>query len=85
MYQLIVISKNTYKLLARLDVEMVNKKYNLMLPESDDYETIAGLILHYHEDIPTKNNVLTVNEFKFTILNVNEHVIQEVQLEVFPI
>ena len=76
------LSKNTYKLFARLDVEMVNKKYNLILPESDDYETIAGLILHYHEDIPAKNDVLTVNEFKFTIINVNENVIQEVQLEV---
>ena len=61
---------------------MVNKKYDLMLPESDDYETIAGLILHYHEDIPAKNKVLMVNEFKFTIINVNENVIQEVQLEV---
>ncbi|MDC0204165.1 hemolysin family protein [Flavobacteriales bacterium] len=78
----IQLSKNTYKLFARLDVEMVNKKYNLILPESDDYETIAGLILHYHEDIPTKNKVLMVNEFKFTIINVNENVIQEVQLEV---
>ena len=76
------LSKNTYKLFARLDVEMVNKKYNLSLPESDDYETIAGLILHYHEDIPVKNNVLTVNEFKFTIINVNDNAIQEVQLEV---
>ena len=76
------LSKNTYKLFARLDVEMVNKKYNLSLPESDDYETIAGLILHYHEDIPVKNNVLMVNEFKFTIINVNDNAIQEVQLEV---
>jgi len=78
----IQLSKNTFKLFARLDVEMVNKKYNLKLPESDDYETIAGLILNYQEDIPAKNDVITVNEFKFTIINVNENVIQEVQLEV---
>ena len=76
------VSANMYKLFARLDVEMVNKKYGLMLPESDDYETIAGLILHYYEDIPLKNNILTINEFKFTILNVNDNAIQEVQLEV---
>jgi len=76
------LSKNTFKLFARLDVEIVNKKYNLKLPESDDYETIAGLILNYQEDIPAKNDVITVNEFKFTIINVNENVIQEVQLEV---
>lgn len=77
------LSKNTYKLFARLDVEFVNKKYNLSLPESDDYETIAGLILHYHENIPVKNNILMVQEFKFTIINVNDNAIQEVQLDVF--
>ena len=76
------LSKNTFKLFARLDVEMVNKKYHLKLPESDDYETIAGLILNYQEDIPAKNDVITVNQFKFTIINVNENVIKEVQLEV---
>ena len=76
------ISENTYKLFARLDVEMVNKKYDLLLPESDDYETIAGLILHYHENIPDKNNVLMVDDFKFTILHVNDNAIQEVQLDV---
>ena len=76
------LSKNKYLLFAGLDIELVNKKYNLTLPESDEYETIAGLILHHLEEIPQKNDVIKLEEFQFTIIKVNETAIQEVQLKV---
>ena len=76
------LAKNKYLLLALLDIELVNKKYNLTLPESDEYETIAGLILHHLEEIPQKNDVIELEEFQFTIIKVNESAIQEVQLNV---
>ena len=75
------LSENSYRLLAKIDVEMVNKKYNLELPESDEYETIAGLLLHHFEEIPTINDVIELEEYQFTIIKVNETTIQEVQLE----
>jgi putative hemolysin len=75
------LSENSYRLLAKIDVEMVNKKYNLDLPESDEYETIAGLLLHHFEEIPTNNDVIKLEEYQFTIIKVNETTIQEVQLE----
>ena len=71
-----------YQLFARLDVEQVNKKYELNLPESDHYETIAGLILCQMEEIPKQGDVITLEEFQFTIIKVNNTAIQEVQLEV---
>tara|TARA_B100000795_G_scaffold74657_1_gene52959 strand:+ start:1167 stop:2342 length:1176 start_codon:yes stop_codon:yes gene_type:complete len=52
------LAKNKYHLFALLDIELVNKKYDLTLPESDEYETIAGLILHHLEEIPQKNDVI---------------------------
>ena len=73
---------NKYQLFARLDVEQVNKKYELNLPESDHYETIAGLILSQMEEIPKQGDVITLEEFQFTIIKVNNTAIQEVQLEV---
>ena len=76
------LAKNKYHLFALLDIELVNKKYNLTLPESDEYETIAGLILHHLEEIPQKNDVIKLEEFQFTIIKVNETAIQEVQLKV---
>jgi len=75
------LAKNKYQLFAGLDIELVNKKYNLTLPESDEYETIAGLILHHLEEIPQKNDVIKLEEFQFTIIKVNESAIQEVQLK----
>ena len=76
------LAKNKYQLFAGLDIELVNKKYNLTLPESDEYETIAGLILHHLAEIPQKNDVVELEEFQFTIIKVNDTAIQEVQLKV---
>ena len=76
------LAKNKYQLFAGLDIELVNKKYNLTLPESNEYETIAGLILDHLEEIPQKNDVIKLGEFQFTIIKVNETAIQEVQLKV---
>jgi putative hemolysin len=76
------LSKNKYQLFAGLDIELVNKKYDLTLPESDEYETLAGLILHHLEEIPQKNDVIKLDEFQFTIIKVNATAIQEVQLKV---
>ncbi len=73
---------NKYQLFGRLDVEHVNKKYELGLPESEHYETIAGLILYQLEEIPLHGDIITIEEFQFTIINVNDTSIQEVQLQV---
>ena len=75
------LSKDKFKFLARLDVDVVNKKYSLNLPESEEYKTIAGLILHYNEDIPNVGQVVNIENFKFTILDVKENAINEVQLD----
>ncbi len=76
------LSENSFRFLGKIDIEMVNKKYNLQLPESDEYETIAGLLLHHFEEIPKKDDVIELEEYQFNIINVNETTIQEVQLEV---
>ncbi len=76
------LSENSFLFLGKIDIEMVNKKYNLQLPESDEYETIAGLLLHHFEEIPEKDDVIELKEYQFNIINVNETTIQEVRLEV---
>jgi CBS domain containing-hemolysin-like protein len=76
------LSENSFRFLGKIDIEMVNKKYNLKLPESDEYETIAGLLLHHFEEIPKKDDVIELEEYQFNIINVNETTIQEVRLEV---
>ena len=76
------INENTFSLLGRSDVEDINKKFKLHLPDSDEYETVAGLLLFYHEDIPKKDDTIELEDYRFTILNVNKTTILEVKLEV---
>ena len=76
------IDKTTFILLGRSYVEDINKQYNLVLPESDEYETIAGLLLSYLEEIPKKDTVIELGDCHFTIINVNKTTIQEVKLVV---
>ena len=76
------IDENKFRLLARSNVEEINKKYNLNLPKSDDYETIAGLILNHQEKIPKINDEVSIQNFIFKITKVDKKTIQEVIMEV---
>ena len=60
--------KNHYQFSARLEIDYINEKYGLDLPVSDEYETLAGLILAHHGAIPKMNDAIVVGDFRFTIL-----------------
>jgi len=77
------INDTTFILFGRSYVEDVNRKYNLLLPESDEYETISGLLLDYLENIPKKDDVVEFGDYHFTITNVNDTTINEVKLVVY--
>ncbi len=79
-----VLGDGEYLLSARLEIDYLNEKYRLELPESDDYETLAGLILHIHEDIPVLNEVIRYDSFTFTIIEASEFKIDKVRLKLSP-
>ena len=79
------ISDTEYVFSARLEVGEINRKYNLDLPESDDYETIAGLIMHINEDIPAEQEILQFGAFSFTILKTTKNRIETVALKILDI
>jgi len=74
------IDSTTFILPGRSYVEDINRKYSLALPESDEYETISGLLLDHLENIPKKEDVIEFEDYCFTIINVNKTTIQEVRL-----
>lgn len=75
------ISDNEYIFSGRQEIDILNDKYELYLPNEDEYETIAGLILHTKEDIPKLNEEVVINEyFKFKILEVTNTRIEKVHL-----
>jgi CBS domain containing-hemolysin-like protein len=67
---------------ARLETDYVNDKYNLDLPILDNFETLSGLIMHYHESIPRINEEIRIENFLFTITSVTRTRIETVNLKV---
>ena len=76
------IADNEYILSGRLEIDYLNEKYDLNLPQSDDYETIAGLIINNHESIPELREVITIGNLSFTILQASENRIEQIHLKI---
>ncbi len=67
------INENEYLVSGRLEVRTVNQKLNLDIPESDDYETIAGFILHHHQNFPKLNEQIRMVGFLCKCVKVNNN------------
>jgi CBS domain containing-hemolysin-like protein len=76
------ISDNTYKFSARLEVDYINETYKINLPESENYETLGGLIVNATEEIPQENEDVVIDNFKFTIEEVSSTKIDVVLLKI---
>lgn len=76
------ISDNEYLFSARLEVEEINRKFELDLPESDEYETLAGLIMYYNENIPKEKEILQFGKYSYTILKTTRNRIETVNVRV---
>ena len=77
-----VIDDNTYVFSARLEIDYLNDTYKFDLPTSDDYETLAGMILHYCESIPEQGEELTIGKYRVKILKASNMKLDEVELKV---
>ena len=75
------IDEHTYIFSARLEIDYLNDTYKLDLPISDDYETLAGMILHYCESIPEQGEELTIGKYKVKILKASDMKLDEVELK----
>lgn len=78
-----VIATDFYKFSARLEVDYINEAYKINLPESENYDTIGGLIVNETEEIPLKGEIIVVNNvFQFTILQASNTKIDLVELKI---
>lgn len=65
---------------ARVDIDYLNETYNLELEESNEYETLAGLMIFHLEKIPEQNTTLRIGNYKFIIEEVSDRKIEKVRL-----
>ena len=67
---------------ARLEVDYINENYKLDLNSSEEYETLGGMLVHTLGEIPEKDAEISIDNFRFTILEVSNTKIDLVALEV---
>lgn len=74
------ISETEFIFSGRSEIDLLNEKYFFNLPETDEYETLAGLILDHHESIPKINTLIKIGSFQFKILEASNTKIELVKL-----
>ncbi|MDP4183893.1 MAG: hemolysin family protein [Bacteroidota bacterium] len=76
------IGPKEFILAGRLEIDFLNEKYHLDLPVSESYETLAGLILYFHESIPKINSVITLHQYEIKILKATNTKIELIRLKI---
>lgn len=75
------LSDNTYEFSARLEIEHLNKSYDLNLPDSEAYDTLGGLIVFNEENIPKVDEEIIVGEYSIRIIEASSSKIEKVLLK----
>jgi CBS domain containing-hemolysin-like protein len=58
------------------------EKYHLDLPEEDDFETLAGMILYYHGSIPKNNDIIRIGNIVIKVMKVTATRLDLVNLKI---
>lgn len=74
------ISEHEYLFSARVEIDYINETYDLELPESDDYETLGGMVIDKLESIPDEGTVLEIEQFQLIIEAVSDRRIELIRL-----
>ena len=76
------LSDHEYILSARLEIAKINEMFDLDLPESDEYMTLGGLILHDYQSFPKLNEVVKIDHYEFKIVKNTATKIELVRLNI---
>lgn len=74
--------ENSYEFSGRMEIERINEQFDLDLPESDDYQTIAGYIVNRLEMIPNQGEEHTIDRFTVAIAKKNGARLELITLKV---
>jgi putative hemolysin len=75
----VVSEDGVYQLNAKLEVDYINEKYELNIPNGD-YETLGGFVVANLEDIPQADELFVIDNFEIKILEASEQKIERIQL-----
>lgn len=69
-----------YHLSARLEVDYLNETYKLNLPESENYETLGGLVVSHTEEIPEVGETILIDNLQLHILETSNTKIELIEI-----
>ncbi|HOU27068.1 MAG TPA: hemolysin family protein, partial [Paludibacteraceae bacterium] len=70
------ISENEYVFSGRLEIDYVQEQFDIQLPVSDEYLTIAGLILHYYQGFPKINEEIIIGNYMCKVIKASANKIE---------
>lgn len=82
VYVLKKTADNEYLISGRLEIDTINRKLNLGLPESDEYVTLAGFLLQHYQKIPKLNESIEIENWTFKVVQATNNRIELVKLTV---
>ncbi len=74
------LTENSFELSGRTEIDFLNDNYSLNIPESEEYETLAGYIIQKTEEIPLTGSVFVIDDFEIKILKASQTKIESVLL-----
>lgn len=74
------IDEGVYEFSGRCEVTDINEEFNLDLPESDDYQTLAGYILQSTGSFPAKGDVIELGGYQFEIMRMSANRLELIRL-----
>ena len=74
------LNDRQFILSGRYEIDAMNEKYHWNIPESDQYETLAGFILYYNDSIPAVNEIIKIGRWSIKILKATTTKIELVQV-----
>lgn len=72
------ISDTEFEFSGRVEIDFINEKYGLNLPESEEYETLGGFITNYFQNIPEKGESMTYNDYELRVKEASQTKIEQV-------
>ena len=76
--------ENVYVFSGRIEIDFINEKYDLNLADSEEYETLAGYIIHEYGSIPKEKDKLSIEHYEVDILKASETRVELIKLHVLP-
>ena len=75
------LSEEEYIFSGRLELDYLNEKYELDLPDNES-ETLSGFIIHKHETIPKIKERIIIGDYEFDIMSVSDTRIEMVRMKI---